>query len=31
MSDKVAVVAVAMFDVVLWSHNLLVLWQGLMQ
>ena len=30
MSDKIAVVAIAMFDVVIWSHNLLILWQGLM-
>jgi len=31
MSDKIAVVAIATFDVLIWSYNLLVLWQGLMQ
>jgi hypothetical protein len=31
MVEKIALVAVAAFDVAIWTHNLLMLWQGLMQ
>jgi hypothetical protein len=31
MVEKIALVAVATFDVAIWTHNLLMLWQGLMQ